>query len=68
MSRHARGDHLASRPGDSLPMRDREGAASSMAGAPVQAHEVQAYDTLDRLAIWLAAVSAEASLAGNSDR
>ncbi len=35
---------------------------------PQRGHRQSADDTLDRLATWLAEVSAEAALAGNGDR
>jgi hypothetical protein len=35
---------------------------------PQRAHPESGDDTLDRLAIWLAEVSADAALAGNGDR
>lgn len=65
MSREARGDHLVLAAVDGLPVDDREGAVSARPGAMVWPCEAQASDTLDRLAIWLAEVSAEVSLAGN---
>lgn len=68
MSRDAWGDHLALTAVDALSMDDPEGAARATLSDPIEPSEARVSDTLDRLAVWLAEVSADAALAANGDR
>lgn len=63
VSRNTRRSHLSSVPLEAPSPDDRDGTATP--GASGQPDHVEASDVLDRLATWLAEVSAEVSLAGN---